>query len=233
VNLDDLSPYIATCPYPSALTGVDRGILGNGFYPAARGFQQRSPVGGIMLLGRDWGTRIQYNGWCGEPPRDETASTWRNTRDIYLAGLLGVPVWCTNYLLGVRNDGSAVGNIRKQITDSEWEIFEPYCFDFLNHQVVLQRPKLIVVFGAFNRDDLQRAERLGVVNLDFSNKTFEDENDSHRAAITYAEHPHSLIAEASKVEARRKVARIREWYERELQEPLVRKQSDISGIQPT
>src|SRR5215475_11842124 len=110
MNLESLSELLRMCPYPEQMKHVECGILGAGFYPGARGFRDNQPpYGGIMLLGRDFGTKTYYERLCGFPARDETASTWQRTRDIYLASFAGLPVWCTNYLMGIRSEGSSVG----------------------------------------------------------------------------------------------------------------------------
>jgi hypothetical protein len=116
MNLNSLSERLRACRYPPQLEHVECGILGSGFYPGARGFScSGSPYDGIMLLGRDFGTKAYYQRLCGIPRRDETASTWRRTRDIYLASFIGLPVWCTNYIVGVRKNGSSVGNVKERI----------------------------------------------------------------------------------------------------------------------
>ena len=110
-----LSPLLAKCPCPDSLQHVDRGILGPGFYPGAQGFLPSTPcTSGIMLLGRVFGTKQYHEQLCGTPAREETAITWRHTRDIYLAALAGLPVWCTHYFIGLRRSGSLKGNIAKR-----------------------------------------------------------------------------------------------------------------------
>ena len=145
-----------------------------------------------MLLGRDWGTQIQYNQWRGLPVRDETAITWTRTRDIHLQALKKFPVWCTNYLLGIRRDGSAVGNLRDGIEPRSWGKYEGQCWAFLQRQVLLQRPKLIVVLGKPNRIDLERENRFGIHAVDFFEHTFVVDQETHGALVVYADHPHSF-----------------------------------------
>lgn len=98
MNLDTLFELLHACPYPEQMACIERGILGSGFYPGARGFaESQAPQRGILLLGRDFGTKRYYERLCGSPTRDETAITWRHTRDIYLTSFAGLPVWCTNH----------------------------------------------------------------------------------------------------------------------------------------
>ena len=214
MDLEELAPLLVQCPYPPTLAYVDRGIRGRGYYPAAEGFHNADiPLGGMMLLGRDWGTKVQYDRWEGEPARDETALTWRHTTAIHLHLLQGIPIWCTNYLLGVRIGVGAVGNIRDQVEPVAWSKFERYCWMFLQRQVLLQRPKLVVVLGQFNREDMESSHRLGVHDTEFFQHTFLLGMDSHTAMVTYSDHPHSLIAKSAKERAREHVKRMRAVYE--------------------
>src|SRR5216683_585300 len=100
MRLDSLSELLLACPYPSQMEHIDCGILGAGYYPGAQGFSGRSPEGGVMLLGRDFGTKSYYDRLSGTPAKDETAPTWQRTKEHYFPSFQGVPIWCTNYLLG-------------------------------------------------------------------------------------------------------------------------------------
>ena len=198
---------------------VECGILGSGFYPGARGFDDdRSPYGGIMLLGRDFGPRTYYERLCGVPMRDETASTWRRTRDIYLASFAGLPVWCANYLMGVRNEGSSVGNVKARISLSDWVVFEGFCWRFLQAQVLLQKPRLLVVLGGDNRGDLTVNGRFGHVSGTHLRHTFKTEDGQHCVLVTFVDHPHSLIPKARQEDARRAAKRLKQIYEGEIRE---------------
>ena len=209
--------------YPEQMSYVETGILGQGFYPGCRGFSsQRSPLGGVMLLGRDFGVKSYYDGLVGSPSRNETALTWRHTRDIYFAqsphrSLIDLPVWCTNYLMGVRLDGSAKGNIEERISSSEWVKYEDSCWGFLQKQIFLQKPLVIVVFGEDNRSDLMTNKRLGSNWTQTLQYTFESDRKSHSAFVTFVDHPHSLIRNTAKDAARIEVKRIRELYESQAQ----------------
>jgi len=205
--------------YPEQMKCVDSGIHGQGFYPGCQGFSsQKSPHGGLMLLGRDFGVESYYDGLVGSPVRDETALTWRHTREIYFAQpphptLSDLPVWCTNYLMGVRLEGSAKGNVRERISMPEWVKYEDTCWGFLQRQVLLQKPLVIVVFGEDNRSDLLTDKRLGRKWTQTIQHTFESDGDRHTASITFADHPHSLISNVAKNAARTEVKRIRALYE--------------------
>lgn len=208
MDLDSLDP-LPKGAYPEQMLPVDRGIHGLGFYPGARGFpKENSAYGGVMLLGKDWGTKKDYDRFSGWPSRDESGLTWRNTRDVYLARLRNFSVWCTNYLMGVRKDGSAENNIADRIDPSAWIEYESACWDFLQQQVLLQRPKVIVIFGPFNREDLQRSNRLGMLSDTFEPKAFNYNGVEHSSLVTIADHPRSLTNPICRARALQKIEAI-------------------------
>jgi hypothetical protein len=201
VNINSLSSLLAACPYPVGLVGIDRGISGNGYYPGARGFPFGSdPKGGIMLLGRDFGLYSYYMRRSKIPNADETMYTWQRTSDCVLPSLAGVGVWAVNYLIGARRSGPSTGDLRKLVSPEEWNPYEEYCWHFLRHMVLLQRPKCIVVYGANNANDLRKAGR-----LDGTRHTFRAAAEEHTAVILYAPHPSSLRSRVAQ-------ERAREWY---------------------
>ncbi|HEY1984244.1 MAG TPA: hypothetical protein VGG85_02485 [Terracidiphilus sp.] len=207
MNLSDLSAQLGSCHYPEQMQCVECGILGAGFYPGTNGYVGTPSHDGIMLLGRDFGTKKYYEPLCGMPPRDETAPTWQRTRDVYLPVLTGIPVWCTNYIMGVRKDGSSVGNVKERITPSDWQRFEGDCWKFLHAQVLVQHPRIVVVLGGDNRDDLTATARLGTATQSDRPHRFESDGRQHAARIVFGEHPHSLIPrvrqEAARTDAER------------------------------
>jgi hypothetical protein len=151
VDLANLGKLLAECPYPIGMIPMDPihcGVLGGGFYPGAKGYTGASPVGGFMLLGRDFGTKSYFDAICTPQYRDEYAVTWRQTRDNLLPVLSGLPVWCTNYYIGLRADGSAVGNVDARLDQLERDKYEAFCWKFLHAQVLTQRPRIILVMGA-------------------------------------------------------------------------------------
>ena len=219
MNLDRLSGLLCACPYPEQMEYIERGILGSGFYPGAQGFPDAlSADGGILLLGRDFGTKDYYKRLCGTPAQDETALTWRKTRDIYLACFSGLPVWCTNYLLGVRRGGSSEGNIEDLVSASDWISFEEYCWGFLQAQVLLQRPRLIIIFGGDNRTDLTSEKRLGYVSGDGIRHSFTDGEEEHSVFVSFQHHPSSLRSKNMQAAARVIAEQLKEIYLRETEE---------------
>jgi hypothetical protein len=186
---------------------IDRGILGDGFYPGASGTTNITfPVGKVMLVGRDFGTMDYYERLCGNPPRSETALTWRHTKKIYLEIFDSADVWCTNYLMGVRVNGSAKGNVAPSMDPQSWLRYEATCWDFFLKQVELQKPALIIIFGDDNQIDLSRASRIGspLKAIPFADgegslcdHMFQLKSGPHTARIHFLKHPHSAIGPAN------------------------------------
>ena len=183
------------------MVAIDRGIQGNGYYPGANGFRSGSdPAGGIMLLGRDFGLYSYYLRRSGIPGADETMYTWQRTSDCVLRSVNGVGVWAVNYLLGARRSGLATGDLRDLVPITEWSSYEGFCWKFLCRAALLQRPKYIIVYGANNARDLQKAGR-----LDYPRHAFRYGEQEHVADILPAPHPSSLRSHVSQ-------QRAREWY---------------------
>ena len=177
MDIDNLSAGLRRISYPPQLQMVDRGIRGEGFYPGAAQclFGDGSPQ--IMLLGRDFGTLAYYEKLAALAGRSEYALTWRHTRSIYLTELAKASLFCTNYLMGVRVDGSAKGDLSARMTNEEWKAFEESCWVFLQRQIQTFEPDLILVFGSDNRRDLDQSLPLRQIGT----------------PMEFGPHPHSAI----------------------------------------
>lgn len=218
MNINSLSELLRNCPYPPQMERIECGILGRGFYPGTKGFHNtESPLDGIILLGRDFGTKAYYESLCGPPAKDETAWTWLRTKANYLKNLEGLPVWCTNYLLGVRKQGPSTGNVKKRIDSLEWNAFESHCWRFLQAQVLLQRPRIVIILGADNKSDLELQDRLGHIPHSGLRYKFQTEDGYyHSAVVVAADHPFSLISKASQSSAIIACERFRRLYKGEV-----------------
>ena len=184
---------------------IAMGILGDGFFPGARGnTEAMHRAGGIMLLGQDFGTTKYCESKAGE--HDEYCTTWTNTCDCYLKRLGRQVVWCTNYLMGARRPPlSAQGDLFDLIKDEkQWRDYEEDCWRFLCAQVDYQRPELIVVLGNPNRERLSGGHRLNtgwgdsksiseaIRNMASVNRRFSfplDNGEVHTTALSLAFHP--------------------------------------------
>jgi hypothetical protein len=126
--------------------------------------------------------------------------------------------------MGVRWDGPSTGNVKDRISPEKWLNYEDSCWHFLQKQVLLQKPRIIVIFGrtkqfrAANQVDLLADNRLGRRRDQNFCHTFRSEDVPHKTTVTFADHPFSLISVASKSKARLEVSQIRNFYESQTQE---------------
>ncbi len=236
-DLKDLATALTNIRYPKGMIRcIDTKIVGRGYYPAFKGFENGAdPHDGVMFLNRDFGDIDYYTNLLREYERTgcpvkERMHTWNQTEELYLPGLNGIPIWLTNFLMGVRDKdlveaikrGSqrnikATTNIKTWIPECEWTAFELDCWTFFIEQVNKQRPRIITVFGRYNREDLFRDGRLGI--RETSEKEFRwkfefDQSEPHTCWIIHARHPSSVAkGEKSKSDIRNGVLkRIKELY---------------------
>lgn len=193
--------------YPASIMGyIDRGILGDGFYPGARGtLTPAFPYDQVILLGRDFGSKADYDPLCNIPGQSETSKTWERTKLTYLDILPREKIWLTNYLLGVRVKRPTTGNAKERIIEAGqhlWEKYEASCWTFLLTQISLQRPKLIVVFGKDNLNDLSKNGRIDSYRSTVSpdgrgsicrHRFLLNDGLQHDADVYFADHPFSSI----------------------------------------
>ena len=118
--------------------------------------------------------------------------------------------------MGVRNDGQSVGNVKARIDPSDWEAFEGFCWRFLQAQVLLQRPLLLVVLGGDNLADLTVPDRLGQVSSTDLRHSFQTEAGQYSVLVSFADHPHSLISKARQEDARKIADRLKLLYHVEM-----------------
>lgn len=198
MRVEQLDPLLRSCPYPTSMIHIERGIEGNGYYPGARGFALGTdPTRGIMLLCRDFGLHCYYIKRSGIENADETMYTWQRTVDCILEPLSGVGVWAVNYLLGAGKQEPATGNLKTLVPEEEWQVYDQFCWEFLAKGVLLQRPRCIVVLGGDNRDDLDTPER-----LQRPSHTFRSGSEKHTVDVHYKQHPSSLRRHSSREQAR-------------------------------
>src|SRR5258706_4640934 len=105
--------------------------------------------------------------------------------------------------MGLRKSGSSKGNIARKMSVEEWMSFEGYCWKFLQSQVLLHRPLVLVILGGDNKADLSPANRLGLASATQRHHTFSTGSDEHTALVTVADHAHSLIPKSRQEDARR------------------------------
>ncbi len=248
-DLKELGTALKDIRYPKGMIcPIYTEIAGRGYYPAFKGFENGpDPRDGIMFLNRDFGGIDYYTELSSESQRrgcpvKEKMHTWNQTEDLYLPGLSNIPVWLTNYLMGVRDrelmevikkaskkNVKATTNVKTWIPELEWTAYESYCWAFFLRQVNKQRPRVVAVFGRYNREDLFRDGRLG--HRTTAEKEFEytfkfNDCEPHRCWIIHDRHPSSVAkGEKSKSRIRNGILkRIRELhsvFESALQMPQI------------
>jgi len=236
-DLKELAAALKNIRYPKGMIRpIYTEIAGRGYYPAFKGFENGAdPHGGIMFLNRDFGGIDYYTELSREYQRTgcpvkERMHTWNQTEDLYLPGLSSIPVWLTNYLMGVRDrelmeaikkasekNLKATTNVKTWIPESEWAAYESDCWAFFLKQVNKQRPRVIAVFGRYNREDLFQDGRLGhrgKAEKEFELKFKFNEGEPHTCWIIHGRHPSSVAkGEKSKSSIRNVILkRIRELY---------------------
>lgn len=211
MDLEPLTLYLSDYQYPEPVIAVTHRLQGWGSYPAANGFDKgTSPLGGIMLLGRDWGSTRDYEKFIKSLTQDETGGSSKRTRNIFMPGFQKYGVWRTNYLLGLRVKPPSTGNIENRFFADDWISYERKAWDFLQEQVLVQQPQVIVVLGKHNLKDLSTPERFRNHDLgDFFTHTFVNStNNKHTAKITFADHPYSWMSKYILPRFRRKMEQI-------------------------
>jgi len=134
-------------PLPSGIDRISHQLQGMSFFPAGIGlFDPRAefPVGGVMVLGHDWGTVANFKGYVTRDEERLTDPTWKHMV-LFLdsAGIERRSVFFTNFFIGLRATGKSVGEhpARGDVD------YVRLCRDFLLEQVEVQRPKLMLVLG--------------------------------------------------------------------------------------
>lgn len=150
-HLDDVGPY----PDHVLPTPVVR-ITGRAFFPGGSGlwWTQRNqplppmPVGGVMVLGHNWGPLKGPEGFeerleLGEERR--TSPTWGPLIKLLTACDLK-PEWCffTNAYMGLLDDN---GEAVTPFPGAQDTGFERRCQDFLLLQLRIQQPHLLLTLG--------------------------------------------------------------------------------------
>jgi len=143
--------------YPPGLTRFPGILKGQGFFPGGDGLWRDDPasanappfpVGGIMILGNDFG--------CEDNPDPkspgfkqclargfEEPRTWSIKDTLIKAGRLSEQCFFTNAYLGLRTESPSTG----RSPGAKVEVFKAMCRRFLHDQIQEQKPRLIVCLG--------------------------------------------------------------------------------------
>ena len=139
--------------YPSGIIPVPEPIKGRAFFPGGYGLWMDKeetklptfPVGGVMVLGHDFHSVSGYQtSWrLGYESLD--MPTWKHLRRLLdTAGLPLKRCFFTNLYMGLRK-GAATG----KFPGANDPIFVRHCEAFLQHQIDIQRPSLLLTLGKY------------------------------------------------------------------------------------
>jgi uracil-DNA glycosylase len=140
-------------PYPDGVVPVPPRLEGPGFFPGSAGLWGAKPhhplppmpMGGVMILGHDWGSECDYAqdlATHGELLHSPTSRTL-----LWLLEQVPIPVhacFFTNVYMGLRA-GNA--KITGRFPGARSPHFVHQCQTFLVKQIAAQRPHLIVTLG--------------------------------------------------------------------------------------
>ena len=128
-------------------------IPGTAFFPGGSGLWgtdaakslPRMPVGGIMVLGQDFDSE---RGFCTSLARQSEnlkGPTWRQLLSVLRhAGIDAGDCFFTNFFMGLRAGTCAIG----RFPGARDAAFVRRCQRFLQRQIDVQRPRLILTLGA-------------------------------------------------------------------------------------
>ena len=141
--------------YPDKLIPATERISGTAFFPGGFGLWRQDggalppmPCGGVMVLGQDFGTSRDFRRALRVGNELHTP-TWRNLLRL-LEGAAVSPKQCffTNAYMGLRTGDSSTGP-SPGATDQR---FRERCALFLDEQIAVQQPRLILALGLMAAD---------------------------------------------------------------------------------
>lgn len=139
--------------YPPGMCKFPFRLAGQGFFPGGDGLWREQaelmankegalPKAGVVFIGNDFGTLASYNKLKNRGY--ENVPTWRHLKArVRNAGLPTEKTFFTNAIMGLREEGSALGR-------RNWQglpLFAQFCREFLQFQLEILAPRLVVVMG--------------------------------------------------------------------------------------
>ncbi len=138
--------------HPVGLTQVPVAIPGPAFFPGGCGLVTadlrlgtKLPVGGIMVIGHNYGTVESYEDDTARGGEVEVSATWKGLRNVLThAGIRLDECFFTNAFVGLLPPGSPEGSHEGHNDPT----FLAACQSLIEYQIVkLQRPRLILTLG--------------------------------------------------------------------------------------
>lgn len=138
-------------PYPENVVGIKTQIPGASFFPGGHGIWNPEagttefPFGGVMILGHDFHSEVEYQKSLERGQEDLNGPTWRNLIDVLTRAEIDLKsCFFTNAYMGLREGHQTTG----KFPGSSCPNFVERCQSFLLYQIKVQRPSLIVVLGS-------------------------------------------------------------------------------------
>lgn len=138
--------------YPSGVLPVPEPIAGTSFFPGGFGLWRPDPnedlpafpVNQVMVLGHDFHSETGYRASLKRGHEAATQPTWRNLLSLLKrVGIAPESCFFTNAYMGLRAGDRATGTFPGAVD----EAFVEHCVHFLEEQIRVQRPTLILTLG--------------------------------------------------------------------------------------
>lgn len=132
---------------------------GVGFFPGTKGVyvgdgkkMKDIPVGGVMVLGHDWGTVNDYEN-CKKLDAENIVGnrTWDGMRKFFRNLEIDLSeIYFTNFFMGLREGASSVGEFPGEgyPAAKNKTAYVDACRKLVRMQIVTQKPKVLIVYGA-------------------------------------------------------------------------------------
>jgi hypothetical protein len=169
------------CGYPDDVVPVYDRIGGTSFFPGGDGLWKHGSknddltIGGVMVVGHNFDNISGFDKSLQMGTEPVTCATWRNIRKLLLDSKITLEdCYFTNVYVGLMKTESNVGIF----PGSKSEVFKKQCIEFLEYQISVQRPSIILTLGRFVPSLIARLSKelsewltvQNVAQLDLNNK---------------------------------------------------------------
>lgn len=138
--------------YPAGVSPVVGRIAGTAFFPGGDGLWKEEGVnddltiGGIMVVGHNFDNVSGFQQSLARGSEPVSCATWRNiTMLLREANIVLTRCFFTNVYVGLMETASNVG----KFPGAKSAAFRQQCVEFLQQQIALQQPSLILTLGAY------------------------------------------------------------------------------------
>ncbi|WP_374536798.1 uracil-DNA glycosylase family protein [Chitinimonas taiwanensis] len=138
--------------YPPDVVPVYGRIMGTSFFPGGDGLWKEGnknedlTIEGIMVVGHNFDNVTGFHKSLQKGKEPKTCPTWRNITNFLKEAEVDLEnCFFTNVYVGLMQSDSNVG----VFPGSKSEEFKKQCIDFLEYQISIQRPSIILTLGGF------------------------------------------------------------------------------------